>query len=90
MSGLGIAALATLGPAGVLLAVAIVLRIRAQHHAPDWRVSHLADLSRVHVDPHWDETQRRLDGAPPPSWDSCVTERPHRPETPQQGADDDR
>jgi hypothetical protein len=90
MNGVGIAAAVILGPVGVLLLVAIVLRIRAQRHAPDWRVTRLADLDRVHVDPHWDETQQRLDGAPPPSWDPCVTKRPHQPEDPQQGEDDDR
>ena len=50
MSGYGIAALAILGPAGLFLLVAIVLRVRErrQHR---YSLSELTDLSRDDIDP---------------------------------------
>ena len=48
MNGLGIAALAILGPAGPFLLVAIVLRVRErrQHH---YSLDELLDLSRTDI-----------------------------------------
>jgi hypothetical protein len=87
MSGLGIAAVVILGSAGVLLLVAMFLRIRerSRHH---YSKAELQDLSRDDIDPLWRERdQASLEGPPPPSWDPCVTKRPHRPEDPpQQGS----
>jgi hypothetical protein len=84
MNGVGIAAAVILGPVGVFLLVAIVLRLRAQRNAPEWRADKLADLSREHIDPHWPQIHGTL-GDPPPGWDPCVV---RDPKTPQQGDED--
>jgi hypothetical protein len=61
MSGPGIAALAILGPAGLFLAVAIVLRIRERlRHR--YSVSELSDLSRDDIDPSWPGIRDTLPG----------------------------
>ena len=61
MSGLGIAALAILGPAGLFLLVAIVLRLRErrQHR---YSLSELGDLSRDDIDPGWPGVRDTLPG----------------------------
>lgn len=61
MNGLGIAALAILGPAGLFLLVAIVLRLRErwQHR---YSLSELTDLSRDDIDPGWPRIRDTLPG----------------------------
>ena len=61
MSGIGIAALAILGPVGLFLLVAIVLRVRErrQHR---YSLSELGDLSRDDIDPGWPEVRDTLPG----------------------------
>ena len=61
MNGLGIAALAILGPAGLFLLVAIVLRVRErrQHRL---LTAELCDLSRDDIDPGWPGVRDTLPG----------------------------
>ena len=61
MTGLGIAALLILGPAGLFLLVAIVLRLRErrQHR---YSLSELQDLSRDDIDPGWPGVRDTLPG----------------------------
>ena len=61
MSGLGIAALAILGPAGLFLLVAIVLRVRGKRRHR-YSLSELHDLSRDDIDPGWPEVRDTLPG----------------------------
>jgi hypothetical protein len=84
MTGLGIAAAVILGPVGLFLLAAMVLRIREQlRHR--YSASELADLSRDDIDPHWQAIKDALPGCardtePPPEWDPCVVREPRNPQ----------
>lgn len=62
MSGLGIAAAIILGPAGLFLLVAIVLRVRERLHHRRYSLSELSDLSRNDLDPDWPGIRDALPG----------------------------
>jgi hypothetical protein len=67
----------------LVAAVLLVLRLRNRRQVRGYRLSELTDLSRDDIDPHWPQV-RDTHSDPPPSWDPCVTEHPHRPEDPPQ------
>lgn len=62
MSGIGIAALAILGPVGLFLLVAIVLRLRERRQHRRYSLSELTDLSRDDIDPGWPGIRDTLPG----------------------------
>ena len=62
MNGPGIAALAILGPVGLFLLVAIVLRLRERRQHRRYSLSELGDLSRDDIDPGWPGVRDTLPG----------------------------